>query len=54
MDNFAWLHTTSTNIGVAGVLTAAAGFLTGAMDPHTAVMTAFAAALSIILPEKKS
>ncbi len=51
--NFAWLHTPSTNVGIAGILTALAGFLTGATDPHTAVMLALGSAVSILLPEAK-
>jgi hypothetical protein len=51
--NFAWLHTPSTNVGIAGVLTAIAGLLTGATDPHTAVILALGSAVSILLPEKK-
>jgi hypothetical protein len=50
---FAWLHTSSTNVGIAGILTAIAGFLTGATDPRTAVMLALGSAVSIVLPEKK-
>jgi hypothetical protein len=52
--DFAWLHTPSTNIGIAGILTAIAGYLTDATDPHTAVMLALGSAVSILLPEKKS
>ena len=51
--NFAWLHTPSTNLGIAGILTAIAGFLTGATDAHTAVMLALGSAVSILLPEKQ-
>ena len=38
---------------LAGILTAIAGFLTGATNPHTAVMLALGSAVSILLPEKK-
>ena len=51
--HLAWLHTPSTNVGIAGVLTAIAGFLTGTTDPHTALMLALGSFVSILLPEKK-
>jgi hypothetical protein len=52
--SYVWLHTPSTNLGIAGILTAIAGFLTGATDAHTAVMLALGSAVSILLPEKKA
>lgn len=53
-DFFAWLHTPSTNAGIAAVLTAAAGYFSGAMDAHTAALAALAGIVAILLPEKKS
>lgn len=54
MGNLAWLHTSSTNMGIAAVAGAVAGWATGAMTWQAAVSAAVTGLISILLPQKAS